>query len=517
MNIGADASILKYSKLLARKLKIFGPRNATLAELKDQIYCLTDQLMQSRKRRFSGYFFIEDTFCKRSKAKAALGNATKAHLPHFKSYRMHEIRFRDLPFRLGAGYLYVTRSQVASPMVYPCPWGGRLSNPWDFQPMLEIKQIMIRHTPNAIISIQFITVKDNKGQYIFNPIKEIKQIMIRHTPNAIISIQFITVKDNKGNSIYSDQFGGSYDGRNDYAMDKVKIRSPDEYLTSLSWSKGYAWDWEEKDGGDPPPIVLISLELLPMWVLMVHMDQVKIHSPDEYLSSLSWSKGYAWDWEEKDGGDPPPIVLTSLEFVTNVGTYGPYGLGNDSRQTFPIESGVIVGFFGGRGWSLDSIGVYLKPSSSRSSENVNTQQAIEIYSSIGTSMSNVPDKKFSDKNFIDKAMAIIESEVHKLRNFLTEKANEILSTTEVCTSNIPSKALQLVKARDATFVSLFKQICMDYIHKAKTTIYDQLIEFDTYDNTVGLDPIPSSTNSSYSDTPTKFTGKNFDFSPKSGG
>lgn len=40
------------------------------------------------------------------KQKAIMGEASVSHLPHFTSVEMHKIRFCDLSFRLGAGYLY---------------------------------------------------------------------------------------------------------------------------------------------------------------------------------------------------------------------------------------------------------------------------------------------------------------------------------------------------------------------------------------------------------------------------
>ncbi|KAF6145959.1 hypothetical protein GIB67_033318 [Kingdonia uniflora] len=178
----------------------------TLAELKDQIYCLTDQLMQKAgKDDSSGYFFIEDTFCNdvrdpspidysrpildwlqkskdealekwecilsgelQQKQKAALGNATKAHLPHFKSYRMHEIRFRDLPFRLGAGYLYCHQGDCKHIFVIR---DMRLIHPEDVQnraayPLLTF-QIKLRHRKCSVCNIYRatkVTVDDKWAQ-----------------------------------------------------------------------------------------------------------------------------------------------------------------------------------------------------------------------------------------------------------------------------------------------------------------------------------------------------------------
>ncbi|XP_059439999.1 snRNA-activating protein complex subunit isoform X2 [Corylus avellana] len=122
---------------------VLGRQNLT--ELRDKIYCLTDQVMQKAGQHDpSGYFLIEDVFCNDlrdpsaidysepifdwlrnsrndalkkweciitgelpQKQKAIIGDdVTGLQLPQFKAADMHRIRFCDLGFRLGAGYLY---------------------------------------------------------------------------------------------------------------------------------------------------------------------------------------------------------------------------------------------------------------------------------------------------------------------------------------------------------------------------------------------------------------------------
>ncbi|XP_044495092.1 snRNA-activating protein complex subunit [Mangifera indica] len=116
----------------------------TLTELRDKIYCLTDQMMQKAGEHDpSGYFLIEDAFFNdlrnpsaidyskpvfdwlgnskdealkkweciingelQQKQKAVLGTVSTSHLPHFKAFHMHTTRFCDLRFQLGAAYLY---------------------------------------------------------------------------------------------------------------------------------------------------------------------------------------------------------------------------------------------------------------------------------------------------------------------------------------------------------------------------------------------------------------------------
>ncbi|TXG69810.1 hypothetical protein EZV62_004745 [Acer yangbiense] len=116
----------------------------TLTELRDRIYCLTDQIMQKAEEHDpSGYFLIEEVFYNdmrdpfaidysepvfdwlrnskdealkkweciingelQQKQRVVLGSVSASHLPHFRAIDMHKARFCDLRFRLGAGYLY---------------------------------------------------------------------------------------------------------------------------------------------------------------------------------------------------------------------------------------------------------------------------------------------------------------------------------------------------------------------------------------------------------------------------
>ncbi|XP_077237488.1 snRNA activating complex family protein isoform X2 [Tasmannia lanceolata] len=115
-----------------------------LTDLRDNIYCLTDHLMQKAEQHDpSGYFLIEDVFYNdlrdpsaidysepifdwlrnhkdealdrwecvisgelQKMRKSLLGGESISHLPDFKAIDMHKTRFCDLRFRLGSGYLY---------------------------------------------------------------------------------------------------------------------------------------------------------------------------------------------------------------------------------------------------------------------------------------------------------------------------------------------------------------------------------------------------------------------------
>ncbi|KAJ3688538.1 hypothetical protein LUZ61_017702 [Rhynchospora tenuis] len=54
------------------------------------------------------------------------------------------------------------------------------------------------------------------------------------------------------------------------------------------------------------------------------------------------------------------FVVKSLKFVTNLGTFGPYGKEEGIPFELPAINGQIIGFHGRSGQLLDSIGVYVK-------------------------------------------------------------------------------------------------------------------------------------------------------------
>jgi len=80
--------------------------------------------------------------------------------------------------------------------------------------------------------------------------------------------------------------------------------------------------------------------------------QIKLNYPAEYLHQIERSYDET-PWKYTNGR--PIIGITSIRFKSNFKAYGPYGkLG---KYTFQSESGKIVGFLGGCGDCLDSIGV----------------------------------------------------------------------------------------------------------------------------------------------------------------
>ena len=88
-------------------------------------------------------------------------------------------------------------------------------------------------------------------------------------------------------------------------------------------------------------------------------------SVNEYLTSIAGAYG-SWN-----GAD----YVTSLTFITNLGTYGPYGYDYDVESgatgvvkfSFPVqENGKVAGFYGYADSYIDRIGFYAKPVSSQS-------------------------------------------------------------------------------------------------------------------------------------------------------
>uniref|UniRef100_A0A803PUJ6 Jacalin-type lectin domain-containing protein n=1 Tax=Cannabis sativa TaxID=3483 RepID=A0A803PUJ6_CANSA len=71
----------------------------------------------------------------------------------------------------------------------------------------------------------------------------------------------------------------------------------------------------------------------------------------EYLTSISGTYGKYLNL----------TVITSISFITNLKTYGPFGGKTGTPFSLPIQGGVVVGFHGKSGDFVDSIGVYVKP------------------------------------------------------------------------------------------------------------------------------------------------------------
>jgi len=79
--------------------------------------------------------------------------------------------------------------------------------------------------------------------------------------------------------------------------------------------------------------------------------QIKLSFPDEYLTAVSGNYSPI-----AHGGSP---VIRSLAFRSSQRAYGPFGAAEGTPFTFPVDGGVIVGFYGRSGWQLDAVGLYV--------------------------------------------------------------------------------------------------------------------------------------------------------------
>ncbi|KAF3337259.1 snRNA-activating protein complex subunit isoform X3 [Carex littledalei] len=167
-----------------------------LADLRDNIYCLTDKLMEAAgKHDPSAYFLVEDTFYNdmrrhsaidysrsiidwlensqeeatekwdailsgalRKKQKELLGDLEASSLPKFKTRHMQKTCFSDLRFRLGNGYIYCHQGNCKHMMVIR---DMRLLDPDDAQmkgdyPML-VYQLRTKYRKCSVCQIYHAT------------------------------------------------------------------------------------------------------------------------------------------------------------------------------------------------------------------------------------------------------------------------------------------------------------------------------------------------------------------------
>lgn len=184
----------KNASLKSQEFLVLGSQSLT--DLRDNIYCLTDKLMQAAGEYDpSGYFLIEDTFCNdlrdtsaidyskpifdwlknckneavekwehitsgelKKKQKELLGGMEISNLPNFKAADMHRTRFSDLQFRLGARYLYCHQGNCKHNIVIR---DMRLIHPEDVQnradyPLVTF-QLRPRHRKCSVCRISLAT------------------------------------------------------------------------------------------------------------------------------------------------------------------------------------------------------------------------------------------------------------------------------------------------------------------------------------------------------------------------
>nr|WRQ20294.1 jacalin-related lectin 4-like [Citrullus colocynthis] len=84
------------------------------------------------------------------------------------------------------------------------------------------------------------------------------------------------------------------------------------------------------------------------------ISEVVMDYPNEYLISIYGYYGSIHNWGI-DG-----TVIRSLTLETNIRSYGPFGVEDGNKFSFPITGGKIVGFHGKSGRYLDGIGVHVQ-------------------------------------------------------------------------------------------------------------------------------------------------------------
>ncbi|KAG6742365.1 hypothetical protein POTOM_053236 [Populus tomentosa] len=88
--------------------------------------------------------------------------------------------------------------------------------------------------------------------------------------------------------------------------------------------------------------------------------KIEIQWPSEHLKSISGTYG-------KYEGQ---LVITSLSFITNLTTYGPFGTAPGETFSIPIADSAVVGFHGRCASYLDALGIFVTPANSNGSISV---------------------------------------------------------------------------------------------------------------------------------------------------
>ncbi|KAG6742363.1 hypothetical protein POTOM_053234 [Populus tomentosa] len=88
--------------------------------------------------------------------------------------------------------------------------------------------------------------------------------------------------------------------------------------------------------------------------------KIEIQWPSEHLKSISGTYG---SYEGQ-------LVITSLSFITNLTTYGPFGTAPGETFSIPIADSAVVGFHGRCASYLDALGIFVTPANSNGSTSV---------------------------------------------------------------------------------------------------------------------------------------------------
>ncbi|KAM6595439.1 hypothetical protein CsatA_005963 [Cannabis sativa] len=279
------------------------------------------------------------------------------------------------------------------------PYGGSTGgDPWSYKLTSDLKEITI-HEGGNIKSISFKEVTDlisgtfggnspnhlDLGQEIkigLNwPFEHLICISGTHgeynnVSDVIISLTFQTNFNTYGP--YGSNIGepfvmpiedsdiAGFFGRSGYYLDAFGLYVKPEGSISFG-------DWGGP-GGSP-----FSFTVGKSWI-----KQITINHDSSNIKSLLFKDGHDREYGTFGGGNPNNIefergaeyltsisgtygeyrnmtVITSISFITNLKTYGPFGGETGTAFSLPIQGGVIVGFHGKSGDFIDSIGIFVKP------------------------------------------------------------------------------------------------------------------------------------------------------------
>lgn len=95
------------------------------------------------------------------------------------------------------------------------------------------------------------------------------------------------------------------------------------------------------------------------WYGGVTREQIKLKWKEE-IRGIEGTFGLAKSDKPDEPDIPNLIIITSLSFVTNERTIGPYGVKRGTHFEVKWDDCSFVGFYGIGGFYIDSIGVYMK-------------------------------------------------------------------------------------------------------------------------------------------------------------
>ncbi|KAF4380957.1 hypothetical protein F8388_011879 [Cannabis sativa] len=255
------------------------------------------------------------------------------------------------------------------------PYGGSTGgDPWSYKLTSDLKEITI-HEGGNIKSISFKEVTHNliSGTFGGNspnhldlgqeikiglnwPFEHLICISGTHgeynnVSDVIISLTFQTNFNTYGP--YGSNIGepfvmpiedsdiAGFFGRSGYYLDAFGLYVKPEGSISFG-------DWGGP-GGSP-----FSFTVGKSWI-----KQITINHDSSNIKSLLFKDGH--DRDGTYGEYRKMTVITSISFITNLKTYGPFGGETGTAFSLPIQGGVIVGFHGKSGDFIDSIGIFVKP------------------------------------------------------------------------------------------------------------------------------------------------------------